>query len=101
MENPVASTLIDLPLNPFKGIESDQVGDIENLEHELENNSPKSDYQDGKKTMNIYSMNSKLEEEQKYPWLNAPLIGDRNVPTPIRFHPEVDSENERAPLLLL
>jgi hypothetical protein len=64
MENPVASTLIDLPLNPFKGIESDQVGDIENLEHEHENNSPESDHQDSKRTTNKLSMNLKLGEEE-------------------------------------
>ena len=48
MENPVVSSLIDSPLDPFKERNSDQDDDMKNLEHGIENNSSKTDYEENR-----------------------------------------------------
>ncbi|XP_045027522.1 LOW QUALITY PROTEIN: ATP-dependent RNA helicase DRS1-like [Daphnia magna] len=98
MENPVASSLIDSPLDPFKERDNDQDGDMKNLEHGNENNSSESDDEENKE-QDIHE----LETEEKMPMVeaNVPLVSDRNVTDAqlVGVHPEAEPEKEKEQML--
>lgn len=98
MENPVASSLTDSLLDPFKERDNDHDGDMKNLEHRKENNSSESDYEENKE-QDIHE----LEAEEEMPMLeaNVPLVIDRNVTDAqlVGVHPEAKPENEREQML--
>ncbi len=98
IENPVASSLIDSPIDPFKERDNNQDADMKNLEHGNENNSSESDYEENKE-QDIHELEA--EEEMPMDEANVPLVSDRNViDAPlVGVRPEAEPENEREQML--
>jgi hypothetical protein len=94
MENPVASSLIDSPLDPFKEKDYDQDDNMDEPEHQIVNNSPEPIRQQQDFV--------ELEAGEEMPMVDAdvPLVNDRNVANAqlVGIHLEAESENEEEPV---
>lgn len=95
--DPVASSLIDSPFDPFKERGCDQDDNMDEPEHEVGNNSAEPDRQENEQR-DFFELEA--GEEMSMVDADAPLVNDRNFVNAqlVGIHPEAEPENEREPI---